>query len=248
MKNTRPLPLVAIGLLAISSLAMSSLAFAGDRVTGSGTEKTEVRSITGFQAVSASGSIDVVLRQGAKEGVEVRADDNLLPLIETTVVERSGTRTLEIRPARGANYQTRHPVVVTVDLILLNALSMAGSGDVRADSLKAGTFELNLSGSSDARVGQLTADDASVHVAGSGTVKAGGRVSKLAVSIAGSGDVDAGGLQSDDVEVSIAGSGDAKVNASKTLSVTIAGSGDVTYTGDAKLKRKVVGSGNVVHR
>ena len=240
MKN--PLALVAIGLIATTSLA-----FAADRVTGSGTEKTEVRNVTGFQAVSSSGSIDVVLRQGAKEGVEVRADDNLLPLIETVVVERDGTRTLQIRTARGASYKTRHPVVVTVDLIMLNALSMAGSGDASADSLKAGRFELNLSGSSDVRVGQLTADDLRVHIAGSGDVKAGGRAPRLSVSIAGSGDVDTRGLQSDDVEVSIAGSGDAQVNAGKTLSVTIAGSGGVTYTGDAKLKRKIVGSGSVSH-
>jgi len=38
----------------------------------------------------------LVLRQGAREGFELRANDNVLPLIETQVVDRGGVPTLEI--------------------------------------------------------------------------------------------------------------------------------------------------------
>ena len=63
----------------------------------------------------------------------MRADDNLLPLIETNVVERKGVPTLEIRTRRGASYSTRQPIVVSVGVVDLKALSLNGSGDAVAE-------------------------------------------------------------------------------------------------------------------
>ncbi len=65
-------------------------------VSGSGKLQTEARNVTGFQAIATHGSVKLVLRQGAREGLELHADDNILPLIETRVVDRSGVPTLEI--------------------------------------------------------------------------------------------------------------------------------------------------------
>jgi Putative auto-transporter adhesin, head GIN domain len=43
----------------------------------------------GFAAITLRGGIDLVVRQGARAAVQVSADDNLLPLLQTTV-EGSG--------------------------------------------------------------------------------------------------------------------------------------------------------------
>jgi len=219
---------------------------AGGSVAGSGTIKTESRNVSGFQAIVLGMPAKLVLRQGSKEGIELRADDNLLALFETRVVDRAGVPTLEIRTRDGASYSTRTQPVVTVDLIKLGALAVAGSGDVSADALKTPALKVSISGSGDIRVGKLEIDNVlEVKVTGAGDIRFGGRAGKVGVAISGSGNVDTGGLEADDVEVSIAGSGDANVYARKTLAVSIAGSGDVTYSGAATPKTSIAGSGTV---
>lgn len=218
------------------------------QVKGSGKVATESRAASGFQAVHLKGSMKVVIRQSGKEAVQVSADDNLLSMIETTVVTRDGVPTLEIGTKKGSSYSTRTRMVVTVDLVDLKAVAISGSGDVVADGIKTGELRLKITGSGDVRMNQLNADTMAVNVAGSGDVALAGKSGKLSISIAGSGDVVTQDLAAEDVSVSIAGSGDAKVNAGKTLTVSIAGSGDVDYTGDPLLKTSIVGHGNVKKR
>ena len=131
----------------------------GDRVAGSGKLANESRAVTGFQAVALRGSMKLVLRQGTREGVELRADDNLLPLIETTVVDRGGVPTLELGFKKGAGFSTRNPVVATIDLVTLKSLSISGSGDIVGDALKTPGLAVAITGSGNVRLKQLVADE-----------------------------------------------------------------------------------------
>ncbi len=66
--------------------------------TGSGQPASETRELSGFSAISVRGGIDLVVRQGAREAVQVSADATLLPLLLSTVVEGSGEqRTLRFQ-------------------------------------------------------------------------------------------------------------------------------------------------------
>ena len=217
----------------------------GNRVAGSGKLASETRVVAGFQAIALRASMKLVLRQGTREGIELRADDNILPLIETTVVDRGGLPTLEIRTKKDASFSTGSPVVATIDLITLRALSISGSGDVVGEALKTPGLAVAISGSGDVKLKQLIADEVSAKVSGSGDIEFSGRAAKLGISISGSGDVKTRGLEADDVTVSVAGSGDADVTARKTLTVSIAGVGNVKYTGDATVKSSIAGHGNV---
>jgi len=248
-----------LGAVAAGFVVAGTSARAGDESTwsersglgwvqGSGKVVTENRALSGFQAVHIKGSMKVVIRQSGKESVQVSADDNLLPMIETTVATLDGVPTLEIGTKKGASYTTRNRMVVTVDLVDLKAVAISGSGDVVADGIKSGDLRLKISGSGDVRMNQLDAGAMAVNVTGSGDVALAGKSGKLSISIAGSGDVVTRELAADDVSVSIAGSGDAKVNARKTLSISIAGNGDVDYTGDPVLKTSIAGHGNVKKR
>jgi len=249
------LPLAA--LLAAAALALafaaparaaeerSMLRFGFGGVTGSGKVQAETRAVSGFQAISLKTSAKLVLRQGGREGVELRADDNILPLIETRVIDGAGGPTLEIRSRDGASYSTKSMPVITVDLIKLSGVSVSGSGDVSADGLKSPALKIAISGAGDIRLNRLAVDDLAIKVSGSGDIRFNGHAGKLGIAIAGSGDVDTSGLEADDVSVSISGSGDASVNARKTLAVSIAGSGDVVYSGDAMPRTSIAGSGTV---
>ena len=205
----------------------------------------ETRPVGSFEAVSLRGPFKLVLRQAAREAVQVSADAQVLPLVETRVVTSGGLPTLEIATRRGAELPRRAAVTVTVDVASLSALTVAGSGEAQGDALTTKALRVVVAGAGDVKLGQLGTDSLAIKISGSGNVHAGGRSAKLAVDIAGSGDVDTTGLQSDEVAVGIAGSGDAKVDARKTLAVSIAGSGDVVYRGDATLTTSIAGSGRV---
>ncbi len=235
--------LVAPALVALALLPAGAQA----ATTGSGNSATEPRSVAEFQAVATSGSMDLVVRQGA-QSVHVQADDNLLPLLETVVENGRHGATLHVRWKKGERIHTRAKVLVTVSTPKLAAVSNSGSGDIRVEAFQTPTLALALSGSGDARFENLTADEFTVSISGSSDVVGKGRVGKVKIGISGSGDVKLAEMAADEVSVSIAGSGDASVNAAKSLQVSIAGSGDVSYTGNPSLKSSVAGSGSINKR
>jgi Putative auto-transporter adhesin, head GIN domain len=238
---------IARRLVVLAGLAVATAA--GAATSGSGNVVTETRAVTGFAAIALRGGIDLVVRQGQSEGVTVRGEDNIVPLVQTTLEGSGADKTLRIQFKPGESIRTHKKVEVTVDLIQLRALSAAGSGDIRVQPLKTPALALSISGSSDARFEQLEVGAFTIGIAGSGDVAARGKAGKVEVSIAGSGDVRVRELAAEDVSISIAGSGDASVNATKTLAVSIAGSGDVEYSGGATLaKSRVAGSGSIRQR
>lgn len=217
----------------------------GERIKGSGTVAREARDVNGFEAIRLAGPFDVVVRQQATHRVSLEADGNLLPYVETRVVDGNKGKVLEIGVKRGYQLMSHQALKVEIDLPTLRAVALAGSGKVTMDALKVGVLDVSVAGSGTVKAGQLQADKLSISVAGSGDVMADGRSTELGVSIAGSGDVKLADLVADEVKVSISGSGDATVQANRKLKVSIAGSGDVRYRGEAEVNSSIAGSGSV---
>jgi hypothetical protein len=232
--------------LATVPAVLSSTAHAATQ--GSGMIATEARTVPEFEAISTSDAIDLEVRQGAQQSLQVQADDNLLPLLETVVEAHNGVPTLNVRWKRGESIHNRSKVALTVVVPRLSALSASGSGDMRVESFTTPALQVALSGSGDARLQNLSTDDLGIRISGSGDVSGTGKAAKIKVSISGSGGVRLTALHADDVQVRIAGSGDAAFFADKTLDVRIAGSGDVTYSGNATVRSSVTGSGSVTRK
>jgi Putative auto-transporter adhesin, head GIN domain len=214
-------------------------------VKGSGVVKTESRAVTGFQAISLRGSMNIVVRQSDHEGLQLSGDDNVLPLIDANVVNKNGVPTLELGTKSGTNVMTDNSITATIDVTTLSAVSISGSGQLSGDGLKAQSLALTISGSGEVKLKQLSADDVTVRISGSGDVQFTGRTTRLGVNITGNGVFDSTSLEADNVTMAIAGNGDAKVNARKTLDASISGNGDVEYVGDAVVKSHISGHGEV---
>jgi len=244
---------VAIGLMLSTGLqaqsdGAGSVTSDTGTVIGSGKLRTESRVVSGFQGIAVAGPMNLVLRQGSREGVEVRADDNILPLIDIRVVPRSGMPTLVIGSRSGTSFMTRNEITVTVDLQTLRELALNGSGSASAQGLKVDRLKLSLNGSGNIGLQRVEAGVLEVGLSGSGNVHAAGRAERLDVAIRGSGNVQAGELAADNVVVNVAGSGNAEVNSRRTLKVSISGSGDVTQVGPAAVSETITGSGSVTRR
>lgn len=239
---------VAFAITVCAATGASPLAQAKDwnidiwkSVSGSGTIKSETRAVSGFTGISLAVDGLVEILQGGTEGVTVEADDNLLPLLETVVEDG----TLKIRPAtRNTSFNTKKMKFI-VNAKTIDHLTIAGGGDMRAETLKVFALKTSIAGSGDVRIKSLDANALTVKIAGSGDFAAAGRAESMNVSIAGSGDIKAANLDTKAVEIRVAGSGDATVWARETLKVKVAGSGDVRYYGDAEVKKSIGGLGSV---
>ncbi|HQR20963.1 MAG TPA: head GIN domain-containing protein [Burkholderiaceae bacterium] len=216
----------------------------GSRIDGSGRQADEVRTVGPFSAIRVNGPIDLVLKASEREQVTVRFDDNLLAFIETRIVG-DAVPTLDIRVLPEAGFRSSRPPKVIVEFRSIEALSMRGSGDVVADSVRGKVLAVAIAGSSDVKFESMDVDVLGVSIGGSGNFAATGRAADQGYSIAGSGDVNAIDLVGQTVKVRIAGSGDARVHATQRLDASVAGSGDVIYRGDPVIRKSIAGSGEV---
>lgn len=192
----------------------------GPGVRGSGVLKTETREVDAFTRVECAGSANITIETGARQSVVVETDDDILPLIDTTVKGDNLVIT-----SHGA-YSTRLGVKVTIVVPVLAEARISGSGNIVASEISAKGF--------------------AAHISGSGNIRLSGSADSLTASIAGSGSIDASKLPVGAADVQVTGSGDVKVVATQSLHAEITGSGNVRYGGHpAAIQKRVTGAGNV---
>ena len=150
-------------------------------VVGSGNVIEELRDVGAFDAIRVDGSVDVFLAQGEAAPVRVVAEDNLLPIVETTV---KGT-TLTIKTT--GSYSTKVGIDIYVTLPTLRSISTSGSSDVYGEgTFEADSLTIKTSGSSDAQVNAKILD---ARATGSSNIRYRGSPQKLNTSDSGSASI-----------------------------------------------------------
>jgi len=233
--------IVGVALALVVALLPAGNTSAANKVTGSGSSKTETRAATGFHAIALGVDARLEIRQGSVEGLTITGDDNILPLVETVV----DGGVLKIRWARGDFSTTYKTLSIAVDAKTLDAITLGGSGSVHADKLAAPSLAAKLGGSGDMVIDRLDAKSATIAIAGSGQVTVAGRADTLDLTLAGSGDLTASKLEALRVQATVQGSARATVWAKDTLQATIAGSGEVAYYGSPQIRQTIAGSGSI---
>jgi hypothetical protein len=196
-----------------------------DSVAGSGKIVTEPRMVSGFSAVSLSGSGQVTIEQTGMESLTVTTDDNLLPYIKTDV--KGSTLELGFKDPMMSLAPT-DGIVFKLTVRKLEGLHISGSGKADAKG--------------------LDPDHVKVNISGSGEVLAQGTANELDLSISGSGRYRGEDMRSKRATIDISGSGGAVIAASETLKADVSGSGSIEYIGDPQVTQHVSGSGSVHRR
>jgi hypothetical protein len=231
-------------LLAVATFFLSGciVVINGKSVQGSGNITTQARDVTKFSKVHLKGSGKVFLTPGEKQSLEIKTDDNIMPLIETEV---SGNK-LTISHGNHHLRPTSFEVYITVKR--LEGVAISGSGDVTGEGrFVSDTFYAEISGSGDMDLEIETGDLAS-KISGSGSIDLTGKADDYTVSISGSGEINAFDVDAKNVSVKISGSGDCRISASESLDARISGSGDVFYKGRPRINTKISGSGSLKSR
>ena len=215
-----------IGILLTLLLVSLSVACSGQIgsvkiVSGSGDVVTEERDVSGFTTVSLQGIGELLIDQTGTESLEVIANDNLLPYIETRV---SGDK-LIISSAKNTTFSNFSELTYHVTMAELDGLELDGLGKVTADNLSGETLTVQLDGA--------------------GGITVSGEVDRQTVEIDGAGSYDAADLQSKEAVVKHSGAGLAVVQVSDQLDAIISGIGTVEYIGDPQVTKDVSGLGSV---
>jgi hypothetical protein len=187
---------------------------------GSGVEATERREVELFDSIDMRGPVDLVVRIGTPQRVEVVGDDNLVGRCLTTVDDGR----LKVRMERGS-YRFTRGISVAVTVPALEAIRVAASSDVA--------------------IHDYSGADLRLAVSGSGDISASGTVDRLRAVVSGSGDLDLADLVARTATVSVSGSGDVHVHATESLDAVISGSGDVRYGGRPVTSLQITGSGTI---
>ncbi|HZC04201.1 MAG TPA: head GIN domain-containing protein [Ktedonobacterales bacterium] len=189
--------------------------------TGSGTVKSETRQVSGFTKISLSGVGELNITQTGQESLTVSAEDNLLPLLTSTV---SGD-TLDLAVKSGSSIRPTKPIVYTLTVKNLDGVALSGAGSITAKGIQTSALDVTLSG------------------AGSMTITGNGQSQTVMVS--GVGSYQAKGFQTASTHVTISGTGSAAVSVSQTLDAVVSGAGSVTYYGSPQVTKSVSGVGSI---
>jgi hypothetical protein len=226
-----------IGIVALCILLFSSCSFTC--LPGEGaiiTQEIDLDLITG---VHLDSSVDIELRYGKHQKVEVSGHANHIALLSKTV--SGDTWTVDFKE----NICT-DDFKVYITLPLIARVDIDGSGDVHsATPMQAEDLDLEIDGSGNINL-QLSASHIHVRIDGSGDVTLKGNAQSVDADIEGSGNFYARNIEVEDADVSIDGSGDAIVTVSDKLDASIRGSGSIKYTGNPKVSSSIKGSGEVI--
>jgi hypothetical protein len=207
-----------LGVLALSTLLLGAcdhpLGLEGD-----GVAKTESRDVAAFDSIELSGVVQLEIVTGPLEKLSITGDDNLLPLLSTTV---AGTK-LTIKSTEAIHPKT--PLVVTVHAPAVRAVDAAGVTTVHAAGIAVPTFALAMSGASKAELS--------------------GQVTSFQVTLSGAVHVRAKDLVAKDARVELSGAGNVELDATETLRATVSGAGAVRYRGSPKVEKSISGVGSV---
>lgn len=208
---------------------------------GSGTIKVETRPAAGFHVLRIRAG-QVKVRQGDQEGLTITTDDNLVPLLETSVA--GGELTLQNKP--GSNLQPsksiRYDVVVKdLDTLIVEGDAMAGLA-----GLKGKDFTLQVDGKGQVELDGLKLENLQVKLRGDYLVRAAAYAPNHVVALEGAGEYDGSRVVAENVKISSQGTGKAVVYAEKKLDVSLSGSPTVTYVGRPTVNKAISGVGQLI--
>jgi len=209
-------------------------------IVGSMNVVTEKREIGRFNSIRASGGIYIELRQGNETGLTIEADDNLVELIVTEVVD--GVLRIRLKESVKQHKALR----MEVDFVSLEALS--GSSGTRFTSptgIVGPALLLNLSAGASVEL-NLDVEKLNVDASSGAQVNLSGRVRDLFLDSSSGALVNARELKADNATVDASSAAISHVFATNEMSIDASSGARVNYYGTPATLNKSASSGGTI--
>lgn len=188
-------------------------------IQGQGPLVSRTIDLASFEGVDFQVAGAVSISQGDEQLVEVRAQENIIELLNTGI--RDGVWDI------GFSQCVRDIDSMEVDITIpsVSYVELSGSGGI---------------------VAEASNDSITTVLSGSGNIGLSGNSAAHEVALSGAGNIDAFELITEQTSTRLSGSGNVRVSASEQLTVVLSGTGDVFYKGNPDLDVTVTGVGDVI--
>jgi hypothetical protein len=187
----------------------------------------------------------LILTQGSSESLEIEADDNILPEIESVVT--NGELIVRFKDGFGGiRLLNTSPIIVRVSAIQVNGVDISGGG--RLDStgpIQTSQLALNFSGGSQGIMTDLQAETLFVNMSGGSRMELAGNDTEQTISLSGGSNYQAGDLQSQTTTLDMSGGGKATLWVTETLNVDLSGGANASYYGSPMINQNLSGGSSL---
>jgi hypothetical protein len=203
------------------------------RIQGSGNVITKDVTVQPFDQLQASGVFSLVLTQGAKESLKIKADDNLQQLFE---VKNEGSK-LIVSMKKDSHFSSEGKMTVYITFKNLKSMELKMVGNVSSDG-NLSFSNLSLDNSSVGSVDlALNASKLDIKNKSVGSLKLKGKADNAVIKSNSVGSIRASEFVVQTMDIDNDGVGSAEVNAAKELKVKESFLGKVRNAGSATAKR-----------
>lgn len=194
----------------------------GADVKGSGKRVTQKRDVASFTSISAEGAFDIEVVCQKTLGIEIEADDNLIPLITTEV----SNNVLTVKPK--SNYSASDAPKIKISVPNIETFAADGAGTIQISGVNNDKLQINVDGAP--------------------TLTASGTTKMVGIDANGAAKIDTHNLRAAHAVVDSKGVSKVDLGVSTQLDVTVSGPSHVTYSGDPVVNKTVHGPGKVEKR
>ncbi|MGN6533683.1 MAG: head GIN domain-containing protein [Ginsengibacter sp.] len=203
-------------------------------------KNAQVRNVSSFNAINASGGIDIYLSQSDDYALAVSAsEDKYRDAIKTEV--KNGVLNISYNgsPIR---FSSNPRLRAYISFKTLESLEGSGACDFIINGIfKGNSLKIKLSGACDVK-GNISFENVDLNLSGASTAKVNGTVSNIKIAATGASDVKNYDLVADNCIADISGASDIKITVNKSLNAKASGASSLYYKGNPE-KKDVSSSG-----
>ena len=225
--------LIKILLSIVIALFFTSCQFdlnLGDGKKGDGNVVTNQREVNEeFTVVKASEGLDVYIIQDDKTEITVEADENIINLIRTDIV--NNTLNIHLKERVGWAKSKK----ITVSLPNITRLETSSGADIETiNTIKTDRLELHSSSGSDLVV-SVDADEVDSHTSSGANIRISGTAGIIYADASSGSDIKAGELTTKKAVAKASSGAEVTVHATEEVEANSSSGGDVNYSGTASV-------------
>ena len=218
--------------------------FTGPSEPGSGNVITETREIEDFHAIEVDYPAQVFVTQGSAVSVEIEAEDNFLPGLQTRVQDGTLNIFYDVT-GDAAVVNPSKAVKVRIVVKELDDVSVDSAGGLTLEGINTDALRVSVSGAGNLELKDIDVRELSVDLSGAGNMAASGNADDFNLTMSGFGSFNGRELHNKTAAVELSGAGGATVWVDDALDARISGAGSINYYGSPKVTKQVSGVGSI---
>ncbi|HYZ90214.1 MAG TPA: DUF2807 domain-containing protein [Myxococcales bacterium] len=210
-------------------------------VSGAAFAASQDRDVPAFDSIHVASGIRASVTIGPQKALHVEAADDVLPLVETLVEDR----TLHIGFKPHSILRSTGEVTVTAQTPELHAVAGSGGAMVKASLTRASESALAASGGSEIHVRGVDARKLVAKASGGSVLQVAGRAEEVELRLSGGSHFDGPQLEAHDVDVEGSGGAVAELRATRNVSGGLSGGSEMHVRGGARASVRTSGGSEV---